>query len=152
MTNLETILDKLATALEAITPEYKPGVKFKRWRGEKRVEDLPQPNRERAFQFRMGRTLTPRTLSSPTLHWHRNIIVCAVGYVFEESRQGDAQGLGPHRICFADEKMIIHKLYFANSLAGVSNVLKLMYPTADEPGATSRTFRFDLEWGETFTS
>lgn len=152
VTNLETILNALATAIEAIAPDYKPGTTFKRWRGEKRVEDLAQPIRERAFQFRMGRTKTPRTLSSPTKQWNRAEFLLVIGYVFEEPRQGDALGLGSHRIVLADAKHIRNKLFFANSLSGVSNVYHPQSTGSEEPGNTSHAYRFDLEWAETFTA
>lgn len=150
-TNIETIVDALSTALETITPDARPTSRFKRWKGGGLVEKASTPLRERAFQFRLGASKTPRRLSSLTIQWQRCELQLIVGYNLDEPQQGDALGLGLHRLPMSDAKQIVNKLYLSNALSGVSNVLRLQYGGADSPGEASRVYRFDLEWGETFT-
>jgi hypothetical protein len=124
--NLPTILDALADALEAVTPDERAGVLFKRWRGGGTVEALAVDLRVRAFQFRL-----------------------VVGYDFSADLYGDdANGLGAHWLAFIDQKKIVQTLGFGNPLSGVSNVKRLVFSGASAPGPASRTYTFDLEWLE----
>lgn len=151
-TNLETILDALSTAIEAIAPEFRPAVPFKRWRGDKPIEAVSGPMRERAFGWRLGEDQTPRTMSSPTIHWQRNRIELHIGYNFEEPRQGDAQGIGPHQQAMADSGVLYAALAIGNPLAGVSNVKRMLWIGGGAPSRFTRVYRFDLEWAETFAA
>ncbi len=151
-TNFETILDALSTALEAIEPDTRPGTRFKRWRGEGKVENAKGPLRERAFQWRLGPSKTPRTLSSLTKQWHRVTLYLTIGYNFNEPQQGDAMGTGFQRIAMSDQRQLVNKLFISNALSGVSNVKRLQYNGADSPSETSMTYKFDIEWAESFTA
>jgi hypothetical protein len=147
--NLPTILDALADALEAVTPDERAGVLFKRWRGGGTVEALAVDLRVRAFQFRLGASKRPRTVSTLTATWHRCDLLLVVGYDFSADLYGDdANGLGAHWLAFIDQKKIVQTLGFGNPLSGVSNVKRLVFSGASAPGPASRTYTFDLEWLE----
>jgi hypothetical protein len=148
--NLPTILDALADALEAVTPDERPLVLFKRWRGGGNVEAIEAADqRVRAFQFRLGASRKPRTVSTLTATWHRCDLLVVVGYDFSADLYGDdANGLGAHWLAFVDQKKIVQTLGFGNPLSGVSNVKRLVFTGASAPGPTSRTYTFDLEWRE----
>lgn len=147
-TNIPTILDALADALEAATPDTRANVTFKRWRGPGNVENAPLPIRERAFQLRLGASRKPRTVSTLTATWFRAELLLVVGYSFMEPRALDTGGLGTHQLAWDDHKQILQKLAFGNPLSGVSNVKRLVFLGASAPGPTSRTYTFDLEWRE----
>lgn len=147
-TNIPTILDALADALEAATPDTRANVTFKRWRGPGNVENAPLPGRERAFQLRLGASRKPRTVSTLTATWLRAELLLVVGYNFMEPRALDTGGLGTHQLAWDDHKQILQKLAFGNPLSGVSNVKRLVFLGASAPGPTSRTYTFDLEWRE----
>lgn len=151
-TNFETILAALSTALEspALTPDFRPAVPFKRNRDALPIEALPGPRRERAFNFRLGPSLVPRTMSCQTIQWHRNELLLVIGYNFEEPRQGDTQGIGPHQQAMADERVIMNALAIGNPLSGVSNVKRMRWLGGNTPDRFARTYRLDLEWAETF--
>lgn len=147
--NLPTILDALADALEAVTPDERPLVLFKRWRGGGDVSALAVDLRVRAFQFRLGASRRPRTVSTLTATWHRCDLLLVVGYDFTSDLYGDdSNGLGAHWLALIDQKAIVQTLGFGNPLSGVSNVKRLVFSGADAPSATSRTYRWDLEWRE----
>jgi hypothetical protein len=146
--NLPTILDALADALEAVTPDERAAVLFRRHRGSP-VETLAPDLRVRAFQFRLGASRRPRTVSTLTATWHRCDLLLVVGYDFANDLYGDdTNGLGPHWLAFIDQKQIVQALGFGNPLSGVSNVKRLVFLGADAPGQASRTYRFDLEFRE----
>ena len=67
-TTIELVLDAIATALENATPQVRPNVVFRRWRGSQPVEDVAGPMRERSFMMRLGASSIPRTISSPTTY------------------------------------------------------------------------------------
>lgn len=146
--NIATILDAIADALEGATPDTRPLVTFKRWRGPGNVESAPLPGRERAFQLRLGASRTPRTVSTLTATWHRADLLVVIGYDFTSPRATDTGGLGVHQLAWDDHKQVLQKMAFGNPLSGVSNVKRLVFLGADAPGPTSRTYRFDLEWLE----
>jgi hypothetical protein len=146
--NIATILDAIADALESATPDTRPNVTFKRWRGPGLVESAPLPGRERAFQMRLGASRRPRTVSTITSTWHRADLLLVIGYDFGAPRALDTGGLGVHQLAWDDHKQILQKLQFGNPLSGVSNVKRLVFLGAAAPGPTSRTYTFDCEWLE----
>lgn len=150
VTNLEVIVDALSTALEKLTPDTRPNVPFRRYKGAGPVQYATMPVRERAFQFTEGSGKTPRTLSSPTIRWKRGELRCTIGYNFTEPQQGDVSGVGFQRISMSDERLVHHALYMSNALASVPNVLRVAWLLPDPPDNTSRIYRLDIEWGETF--
>jgi hypothetical protein len=148
--NLPTILDALADALEAVTPDERAAVLFRRWRGGGDVAAIEATDlRVRAFQFRLGASRKPRTVSTNTATWHRCDLLLVVGYDFSADLYGDdSNGLGVHWLAFVDQKQIVRTLAFGNPLSGVSNVKRLVFTGASAPGPTSRTYTFDCEWLE----
>jgi hypothetical protein len=151
MTNLEEIINELCFALESTIPDVRGEVRFKRWTGEDKLENASIELRERAFQFRLGKSLTPRTLSSLTSQWQRIELLLVVGYNFTEPRQKDsAYNLGLHSIAFADHRSFVNSLVMSNALRNVSGVKRLQLLDAETPSETSRVWRFDLEWSESF--
>lgn len=148
--NYETIIHTLCSAMEDAVPDYRPAVRFKRWRGEKPIEVVAGPLRERAFTFRPGASSPARTMSAPTVQWHRNELILVVGYNFEEPRQNDTLGIGPHQQAMSDERAIMNALAIGNPLSGVSNVKRMRWLGGNAPGRFTREYRMDLEWAETF--
>jgi hypothetical protein len=150
--NVTTLLDAIADGLEAITPDVRAGVLFKRWTGEGLIERAPIEVSERRFQLRLGLGKTPRTLSSTTSQWQRAELLLVVRYNFTEPRQNDSgtSNLGVHTLPWADHKQIVNKLVYGNVFSAVSGVKRLLLLSADTPGDTSRTWRFDFEWAESF--
>jgi hypothetical protein len=148
--NISTILDAVADALESATPDTRPNVTFKRWRGPGLVESAPLPGRERAFQMRLGASKPPRSkcLSSSGGTWHRADLLVVIGYDFGAPRATDTGGLGVHQLAWDDHKQVLQKLCFGNPLSAVSGVKRMVFLGADSPGPTSRTYRFDCEWAE----
>jgi hypothetical protein len=147
---LATILDAIADTLEAATPTTRAGVLYRRWRGAELVETVPLPMRERAFQLRLGASRIPRTMSSVSTIWHRAELLLVIGYSLDEPRQGDSNGLGVHLLPWTDEEDVRRVLAHGSPLSGVSGVLRLLFLGADSPTATSRTYRFDLEWSRSY--
>jgi hypothetical protein len=147
-TNLETILDALADALEAVTPDSRATTLFARWPGIQPVEQLPPALRERAFQFRLGAARRPRTISTNTKTWHRHELQLVIGYNQDGDIHGDStNNLGQQWLPMADTKKVLQTLAFGNPLSGVSDVKRMVY-TGSTIGPASRTFLFDLEWAE----
>lgn len=150
--NIESILERVAYALENIIPDARPDDRFIRWTGEGKIEKAPIELRERRFQLRLGTTLRPRTLSSLTQQWQRAELLVVVGYNFTEPRQNDAQqnDLGLHVLPWIDQRCLINTLVITNVFNGATGVKRLLFISADQPTDTSRTWRFDLEWSENF--
>ena len=149
--HIETVLDAIMDSIESITPDTRSNVPFKRWRGEKQIEEVPLPMRERGFQIRFGSSQTPRTLSSPTIQWQRVVLKIVVGYSLNEPRSGDSAGIGIHLIPFSDGKQIMRKLVYGDALSAVANCKRLVHLGRDDVGETSHTWSFDLEWAETIS-
>ena len=150
--NITTVLDAIADSLEAITPDVRPGVLFKRWTGEGLIERAPIEVSERRFQLRLGINRTPRTLSSSTSQWQRAELLVVIRYNLTEPRQNDSgtSNLGVHTLIWADHKQLVNKLVYGNVFSALSNVKRLVFLGADTPSDTSRTYRFDFEWAESF--
>lgn len=147
-TNIEIILNALATSLEAFPPDIRPNVRFRRWRGDQRVEDAPLPMRERAFQLRLGISRIPRTLSSFEKFWNRAELQLVIGYNFGEPRQNDAPGLGIDAMAWADNRAVLAAMTFTKPLQNVPDCKPLIFSAADAPSLTARVYRFDFEWAE----
>jgi hypothetical protein len=145
---LETALDAVADALESITPSTKPNVVFLRWRGAEDIDKVPGPMRERAFLLRLGASTIPRSMSAISAWWNRAELQVKIGYNLEEPRQHDVQGLGVDLLPFVDEALVRRALQYGNPFLAVGDVKRLVFISADPPTATSRTYRFDLEWRE----
>lgn len=150
--SIDNILEALCYAMENIVPDVRPDVLFKRWMGSARVETAPIELRERAFQFLLGRTSTPRTISSQTQQWQRIELLLVVGYNLSEPRQKDSNSfnVGTHTLPFIDQRQIYKTLVIGNVFENVSGVKRLVFLGADSVGPTSRTYRFDLEYSESF--
>ena len=147
-TNIEVILNALANSLEAFVPDVRPNVRFRRWKGEQRVEDAPLPMRERAFQLRLGISRIPRTLSSFEQFWNRAELQLIIGYNFTEPRQNDVAGLGIDAMAWADNRAVLGAMTFTKPLQSVPNCKPLILLAADAPSTTARVYRFDFEWAE----
>lgn len=148
--NWENIVAAFSTALEAITPGIRPDVTFKRYWGAGNVEDAEVPIRQRAFQFRLDSIpKTPRTLSSFTTQWQRNIILLVVGYSSMAPLYNDTVGYGPDQLAGSDQRHIYNKICMANSLSGVSNVLRPVDFKLEEVTPKYARYSFDIEWAET---
>jgi hypothetical protein len=143
--NIESILGRIAYALENTIPDVRSDDRFIRWTGEDRVERAPIELRERRFQLRLGASLKPRTISSRTQQWQRAELLVVVGYNFTE--QND---LGIHLIPWIDQRCLVNTLVISNVFSSITGVKRLQFISADQPGETSRTWRFDLEWSENF--
>lgn len=152
ISNIEAILESIAYAVESITPDVRPQVLFRRWTGDGKIENAPIEIRERGFQFRMGKTLVPRTLSSSSQQWQRCELLLTIGYNLDEPRQNDTNenNLGVHILPFVDHRCIVNTLIIGNALGSVTGVKRLLLLDAETPSETSRTWRFDLEWAESF--
>lgn len=147
-TTIEVVLDAIATALEAAVCPVKPAVRFVRWRGSQRIDDVPGPMRERAFLMRLGAGSTPRTISSPTVYWCRAELQLHIGYNLSEPRQIDVSGIGLDLLPWTDERVVRGALVVGNPLEGVANVKRMVFISADAPTERTRVYRFDLEWAE----
>lgn len=147
-TQIEIILDAIATTLEGIVCQVKPAVRFVRWRGSQDINDVPGPMRERAFMMRLGAGSIPRTISSPSLFWCRSELQLHIGYNLQEPRQNDALGIGINQQIWADERAIRGALMFGNPLSDIANVKRMVLINVDPPTDRTRVYRFDLEWAE----
>ena len=151
--NVTTLLDAIADALEAITPDVRPSLLFKRWTGENRIESAPIEVSERRFQLRLGiGNKSPRTMSSSTRQWQRAELLVVIRYNLTEPRQNDSgtSNLGIHTLPWSDHKQIVNKLVYGNVFSAQTDVKRLLFLGADETGDTVRIWRFDLEWAESF--
>ena len=150
--NIESILERISYALENTIPDVRSDDRFIRWTGEDRVERAPIELRERRFQLRLGASLKPRTLSSQAQQWQRAELLLVIGYNFTEPRQNDAQqnDLGIHLLPWIDQRCLVNTLVISNVFTNITGVKRLQFISADQPGETSRTWRFDLEWSENF--
>jgi hypothetical protein len=148
--NIETLLEAMAFALDNTVPDVRADVPFIRWTGEDKVERAPLEIRERKYQLRLGASLKPRTISSLTSQWQRAELLVVVGYNFTEPRQQDTQqsDLGVHVLPWIDQRCIT--LAMGNVFSSNTGVKRLLFLSADPPGESSRTWRFDLEWSESF--
>lgn len=151
ISNIDQILDAVCLAIEGIVPDVRPKVSFKRWTSGN-LETAPIELRERSFQLRMGKSLTPRTLSSSSRNWQRAELIVAVGYNFKEPRQNDNEqnNVGVHTLPWIDHRSLVNCLVINNPFAQLTDVKRLLLLDAETPTGTGRVWRFDLEWAESF--
>lgn len=149
--NIDEILDAVCVSIESIVPPVRSHVQFKRWTGGP-LETSPIEIRERAFQLKLGKTLIPRTLSSSSRVWQRAELVVAVGYNFKEPRQNDNEqnNVGVHTLPWIDHRSLVNTLVINNPFAQLTDVKRLLLLDAETPTDVGRSWRFDLEWAESF--
>lgn len=154
-TNLETLLLALTQAVEAIAPTFLASVPFRRWRGPGPLDRpplsaKPQP-RMRQFQWKVGRSLTPRTLSGvgDSSTWLRNEFHLIIGYDLHLPRPWDTNGLGIVLEQTADQEQLWKTIVLGNPISASTFHSKRLIPLdpwAGSVGGNVRVYGHDLEY------
>jgi hypothetical protein len=151
--NLETIVDALADAVEAITPTVLAGVAYARWRGPGILGEKVKPApRHRQFQWQFGSQLVPRTMSggADASTWLRAELLLVVAYDLALPRNTfDTSGLGVSVFEMEHDRSDLWKaLVLSNPVSSSTYHCKRIIPL--NPWSTRSggllTCRFDFEW------
>jgi hypothetical protein len=151
--NLETIVDALADAVEAITPTVLAGVAYARWRGPGILGEKVKPApRHRQFQWQFGADAIPRSMSggADASTWRRAELVLVVAYDLTLPRGGfDTNALGASVYEMQhDRDDLWEVLALGNPISSSTYHCKRMIPL--NPWGTRSgsllTCRFDLEY------